>query len=256
MCLDLSIKQSLPALRYPRQKIWKAKELLARSWKPVVLTGAGISADSGVPTFRGPDDGLWHTMNWLRYSHSQARKLDPSGVFEAHERLRALVDACEPSAGHNAITELCRRKPETRVFTQNVDGLHARSGTSAYELHGSLNRFVCEKTCDAILIAPRGRNIAFAEAICICGNWMHHDTVLFGDNVRHGRELIACLKECDLILLIGTSGLVTDARSIARYMQENSVPVVEINPAVMTPSRLFATVYLRHRAEIILPDIV
>lgn len=233
-------------------KLDKARKILASSEHVMVLTGAGLSAASGIPTFRGKG-GLWKHRSLMKYAFAETFVTDPEGSHNAHETARQLIDGHEPNAGHYALRELAHSR-KVDVFTQNADGYHERAGQKAYEIHGTIHALLCP-TCGERRALPQGAPVE-SFACATCGSKTRHDVVWFGESVRHVDELNESLREADTVLLIGTSGLVTNTWDIARFSRGLGKSVIEVNPSLVTPATLWTTVSLRERAEIILPQLV
>jgi len=188
----------------------------------VVLTGAGISADSGIPTFRG-EGGLWRNFRAEDLATPEAFVRNPLLVWEWYEWRRSLVRDAQPNAAHLAIARLT----DALVVTQNVDGLHARAGTrNLIELHGNLFRARCvrEGTVQDALnrfdeLPPK----------CACGAFLRPDVVWFGEMLPEGAFERAAdgVKRADLVLVIGTSGVVYPAAGLVGMHRGLSI---EINP--------------------------
>lgn len=232
--------------------IQKARKLVAASRRPLILTGAGLSLASGIPTFRGSANALWKNPELLKYAFAETFATDPDGMWRAHEDMRALVDSHESNIGHRAIHAMGTGR-DVEIFTQNVDGYHARVGDRAKELHGTLHAMRC---CTCPYRVSNEVGIPAPHSCPQCGNWLRHDVVWFGEDVRFMAEFALAARSADLVLLIGTSGLVTDTALIAREARARNVPVIEINPALCTPATRWSTVSLRGPAERVLPDLV
>ncbi|HYS56446.1 MAG TPA: NAD-dependent deacylase [Thermoanaerobaculia bacterium] len=190
--------------------------------KIVVLTGAGVSADSGIPTFRG-QGGLWRNYRAEDLATPEAFARNPLLVWEWYEWRRSLVRDAEPNAAHRAIASL----GDALVVTQNVDGLHQRAGSqNVIELHGNLFRARCFRDG-----ARRDAVEAFAELPphCACGALLRPDVVWFGEMLPEGAFARAghAVHEADLLLVIGTSGVVFPAASLVSLHDGLSI---EINP--------------------------
>ena len=143
----------------------------------VFFTGAGLSVESGIPTYRG-SGGIWHEYNYEDYACQRAFDRDPEQVWEFHDKRRAAVAACEPNAGHRKIA----RVAGATIVTQNIDGLHQRAGSpDAIELHGSLWRV----RCDACRTRVENHDLPI-ERRCACGGWLRPDIVWFEDMLDHG----------------------------------------------------------------------
>jgi NAD-dependent deacetylase len=193
----------------------------------VFFTGAGLSAESGIPTYRGKG-GLWHAYNWEDYACQEAFERDPEKVWDFHDTRRAAVAACAPNAGHLAIAAVQREHPATAVVTQNIDGLHQLAGaTSVIELHGSLWRV----RCDAEGTVRADRSVPIAPRRCACGEYLRPDIVWFGDALDPAnlRGASAALEACDLLVSVGTSGVVYPAAELPRLAMKRGAVTVEVN---------------------------
>jgi NAD-dependent deacetylase len=190
--------------------------------KIVVFTGAGISADSGIPTFRG-NDGLWRQFRAEDLATPEAFARDPLLVWEWYEMRRNIIRAAAPNAAHLAIAGL----DDAIVVTQNVDGLHARAGSrDVVELHGNIFRVRCTTDDTASL-----REAAF-DALpprCRCGSLLRPDVVWFGEMLPEEAVERAsnAMMTADLLLVIGTSGVVYPAAGLVSLHRGLSI---EINP--------------------------
>ena len=188
----------------------------------VVFTGAGISADSGIPTFRGAD-GLWKNYRAEDLATPEAFRRDPALVWEWYEMRRAVIRAAAPNAAHEAIARLSG----ALVVTQNVDGLHARAGArDVVELHGNIFRVRCTE---------EGTTTARDEAFesmpprCACGALLRPDVVWFGEMLPEDAiaRATSAIMDADLLLIIGTSGVVYPAAGLVSLHRGLSI---EINP--------------------------
>ena len=194
-----------------------------------VLTGAGVSAESGVPTFREAQDGLWERYSPQELATPQAFLADPELVWRWYRWRRDLVAAAEPNAGHSALVRLAELVPRLTLITQNVDNLHQRAGsTGVIEFHGNLftDRCFVENTVadgDHTLDVPR----------CpACGANLRPGVVWFGETIpeRALNESFAAASDCDVFLSVGTSSEVYPAAGLADLARENRALVAEINP--------------------------
>jgi NAD-dependent deacetylase len=193
------------------------------------FTGAGLSAESGIPTYRGKG-GMWSEYDYEDYACQRAFDLDPEKVWDFHDKRRAAVARCEPNDGHRLIAEVQRERPSTSVVTQNIDGLHQRSGASGIvELHGSLWRV----RCDAEHIVRDDTSVPMSPRKCSCGAYWRPDIVWFEDSLDH-RTLARAhelLESCDLLVSVGTSGVVYPAADLPRIAMRSGggATTVEIN---------------------------
>jgi len=218
----------------------------------VFFTGAGMSAESGVPTYRGRG-GVWSRYRWEEYACQEAFDADPEKVLRFHELRRAAVLACRPHAGHVAIAELEKRHPRVTVVTQNIDGMHQRAGSwNVIELHGSLWRLRCHR--DGI---TEDVGETYKSTTCEkCGSWLRPDIIWFGDMLDQGvmSEAIAAIRCCDLFISIGTSGVVYPAAGFPHFAKENNARCIEINPEANEMSSLYDEAF-RDAAGNVLPGL-
>ena len=193
----------------------------------VFFTGAGLSSESGIPTYRGAG-GIWKEYNYEDYACQRAFDRDPEKVWDFHDKRRAAVAACEPNAGHALIAQTQRDKPATAIITQNIDGLHARAGgRDVMELHGSLWRV----RCDRERVIREDLSVPIAARKCTCGGYLRPDIVWFEDALdrRVLDRAVETLAKADLIISIGTSGVVYPAADLPRIAVEAGAVAVEIN---------------------------
>lgn len=219
----------------------------ARPSRVAVFTGAGISADSGVPTFRGPG-GLWREFKPEELATPEAFHRDPKLVWEWYEWRRGLIRDAKPNAAHEAVARLA----DAAVVTQNVDNLHAIAGSrDVIELHGNIFRVRCTREHRAHMryepfpeIPPR----------CGCGALLRPDVVWFGESLpQHSvQRAVAAMHWADLLLVIGTSGVVYPAAGFISYFRGLSI---EINPEASAVSSA-CTYAIAERAAVATPQIV
>jgi len=195
-----------------------------------VLTGAGISAESGVPTFRG-EEGLWKKFRPEELANFHAFIRNPDLVWEWYAYRRKLIHEVKPNAGHYALVELERRVKEFTLVTQNVDNLHRRAGSkSMVELHGNIERSYCID-CGAIVEELDIDSLTKAPRCVHCGGLVRPDVVWFGEMLP--REAFSraeqAARHCDLFLCIGTSAVVYPAASLPYTAFDQGAFVVEIN---------------------------
>jgi NAD-dependent deacetylase len=196
-----------------------------------VLTGAGISAESGIPTFRDALTGLWANFNPEDLATPEAFDRDPKFVWDWYEFRRELIRKAEPNPGHFALAALARRVPRFTLVTQNVDGLHQRAGSKGVlEYHGNILRDRC---CVEQVIADRSEDSRHGLPRCAaCGGLLRPDVVWFGEAIPRGPMLAAAdaAESCDVFLSIGTSSLVYPAASLAESALRAGATVIEVNP--------------------------
>lgn len=196
-----------------------------------VLTGAGISAESGVPTFRDAQTGLWAQFRPEDLATPEAFERDPQRVWEWYEWRRELVRKAEPNAGHRALAALAQRVPQLTLVTQNVDGLHQRAGsTGVIEYHGNILRDRCGAEGRIAERAPL--SITGLPECGRCGELLRPDVVWFGEAIPRAALLQAdvAASECDVFLSVGTAAAVYPAAGLAERARSAGATVIEINP--------------------------
>lgn len=269
------------------EKIAEAASLIRQAEFLAVLTGAGISAESGVPTFRGSPpptpnaDGstpgasqsapllmpLWGRFSPEQLATPEAFASNPRLVWDWYLWRRSLIAQCLPNPAHLVLARiekeiLSRDGRHFLLITQNIDGLHARGGSQRIlELHGNIWRVKCSR-CTALAGPVAGiwsRTLTFEESTpprCQCGGWLRPDVVWFGESLDPAilSEAFSAASSCDLMLVIGTSAVVQPAASLPFMTLEREGKVIEIN-AEKTPLTSFASLSLPGRAGEILPKI-
>lgn len=214
----------------------------------VFFTGAGMSAECGVPTYRG-EGGIWHKYNWEEYACQIAFDQDPEKVLEFHEIRRRTVGKCESHAGHEFISELQKLYKNIIIVTQNIDGMHQKAGSdNVIELHGSLWRLRCDN-CGIIIDDLSNQ---FKSKICDCGNYLRPDIVWFGDmlNMNTINSAISAIEKCDLFISTGTSGVVWPAAGFPQTAKDCGSYCVEINTEPTELSYLYDEVINCKASEI------
>jgi NAD-dependent deacetylase len=209
----------------------EAAEAVRRARHVCVLTGAGMSAESGIPTFRDALTGLWSRFRPEELATPEAFERDPKLVWEWYEWRRELVRQAQPNPGHTALAELARRVPRLTLVTQNVDGLHQRAGSrDAIEYHGNILRDRC--TREATVSARAARSTSGLPECAACGSPLRPDVVWFGEAIPSGPMLRAAdaASRCDIFLSIGTSALVYPAAGLAEAALGTGATLIEVNP--------------------------
>ena len=203
----------------------------------VFFTGAGMSAESGVPTYRGPG-GIWQEYNWEEYACQEAFEKDPQKVLKFHELRRKSVLDCTPHSGHYVIAGLESKHPRISVITQNIDGMHQRAGTERIiELHGSLWRLRCPVHGVFEDVGPTYKSYNCEE----CGSWLRPEITWFNDMLDQivMDQALTLISKCDLFISIGTSGVVWPAASYPQIAKGCGAFCVEINPEQSEMSVMF-----------------
>ncbi|HEY7586363.1 MAG TPA: NAD-dependent deacylase [Candidatus Deferrimicrobiaceae bacterium] len=194
-----------------------------------VLTGAGVSAESGVPTFRGPG-GLWRNRDPMSLATPEAFAADPKTVWEWYQWRRELIRKCSPNPGHRAIAMIEGRKAEFLLVTQNVDGLHRAAGSrKMVEFHGSIWNVRCvgcgreeEIRSEFAVLPPRCPD---------CGSLLRPGVVWFGEQIpREALDAsIAIVERCEVLVVAGTSSVVQPSASFAFQVARRGGTVIEVN---------------------------
>jgi len=201
---------------------------LKGSKKIVFVTGAGISQESGIPTFRGKD-GYWRKYDPMKLASIDAFYDDPKLVWEWYEDRRKNILDVKPNEGHFAISQMEEFK-DIVILTQNIDGLHQRSGsTNVLELHGSIIRIKCT-VCD--FIDNITENFESLPPKCKCGSMLRPDVVWFGEPLPQNiwQSAIKEASVCDVMVIVGTSLVVSPANTLPVYAKQNGAILIEVNP--------------------------
>ena len=219
---------------------------LRRAKSVAVLTGAGISAESGIPTFRGPG-GVWKTYRAEELATPQGFARDPKLVWEWYDWRRSVIAEAQPNAGHLALAEIEQRVPGFTLVTQNVDGLHDRAGSrNILKVHGDIWTVRCT-VCDRERrdLRPRMESL---PPFCSCGAMERPGIVWFGEGLPEDVwvEAVAATKSSDLFFVIGTSAVVHPAAGLVHLAKASGAKVVEIN---VDATPVSATVDISWRAS-------
>ncbi len=227
----------------------------SRFHRPVALTGAGVSAESGVPTFRSPG-GLWRHYRPEDLATPQAFARDPNLVWEWYDWRRGLIAGCEPNAAHAALAEMEARLPDFVLITQNVDGLHQLAGSRrVLELHGNIWRMRC--TRQGTTLTERRTPLPALPPRCPeCGAPLRPDVVWFGEALPADilESAFEAAAACDLMLVVGTSAVVQPAAGLPLLARDNGAVLVEVNPEPTLLSG-YADLSLRQPAAQALPEL-
>jgi len=213
----------------------------------VFFTGAGMSAESGIPTYRGKG-GFWSQYDYEEYACQEAFERQPENVLRFHELRRQAVLDCEPHEGHRVIAGM----PGAFVITQNIDGMHQRAGSKkVIELHGSLWRLRCEEC--GTLKEDFGRE--YKTLRCDCGCWLRPAITWFGDMLDEVvmQQALEILASCALFISIGTSGTVWPAAGFPELARQSGAYCIEINPEPSGATSYHQTI--RGKAGRVLPEL-
>jgi NAD-dependent deacetylase len=226
--------------------------------KITVLTGAGVSAASGVPTFRGTE-GLWKSYSPQELATPEAFSRDPKLVWEWYDWRRGLISKCSPNPAHEILALWSKRYPEFTLITQNVDGLHEKAGTkNVIRFHGSIWEVLCWNGCKS---SPRRwiyETVPIPEippSCPYCGGLIRPGVVWFGEGIDPlVMEASAAALNCDVFMAVGTSALVYPAAGLASEAHRRGACTVEIN-LEPTPASDTVDLAVQGPAEVILQHI-
>jgi len=221
--------------------------------KIVFVTGAGISQESGIPTFRGKD-GLWRNYDPMKLATIDAFYENPKLVWEWYNERRKNIFAAQPNLGHKAIAEL-EKYVKVVVLTQNIDGLHQKAGSSkVLELHGSIIKIKCS-VCD--FKDEMVTEFSEIPPLCKCGNILRPDVVWFGESLPQDvwQKAIILAGQCDLMVIAGTSLVVSPANTLPIYAKQNKAILIEVNPENTEMSSEMDLV-IRNTSAVTLPKFV
>lgn len=229
--------------------------LVAAQWV-VAFTGAGVSAESGVPTFRGTE-GIWQKFKPEELASMNAFRRNPALVWEWYAHRKSIIATIQPNAGHYALAGMERMFPQFSVITQNIDNLHRRAGsTTVYELHGNIERNYCI-SCGASY-GDKEVHLEQGVPLCAaCGGWVRPDVVWFGEFLpeEQWNASVRASGSADVFLSIGTSGVVYPAASLPILAKRRGAFLAEINPEP-TPLTDVADEFLQGPSGVILPALV
>ena len=225
-----------------------------------VLSGAGISAESGVPTFRDVETGLWAKVDPYEISSAQGWQRHPERVWAWYLWRHYMMEGVEPNNGHRAVAAW-QDHAEVHVVTQNVDNLHERAGSDrVYHLHGSLFEFRCDRCQDEY----QGELPVMPEPVetvtppqCGCGGLIRPNVVWFGEALPESawQKSVEAVSNADLVVVVGTSSIVYPAAGLPELALANGIPVIEVNPEP-TPLSKAATATVRESAASALPTLL
>jgi len=241
-----------------RRNITQVAQRLRSATRLTVLTGAGVSAASGVPTFRGKE-GLWRSYSPQDLATPGAFQRDPKLVWEWYNWRRELISKCRPNPAHEVLALWSMRYPAFTLITQNVDGLHEKAGTeNVIRFHGSIWEVSCWNHCKSS--PPRWTDMAvpishIPPPCPYCGGLIRPGVVWFGEDIdpdvlQKSQEAL----DCDIFMTVGTAAQVYPAAGLAERASRKGALTVEINPDA-TPVSGIVDVSIQGPAEIVLPEL-
>jgi NAD-dependent deacetylase len=242
----------MPAIQ-TQQISEELRERFLRARRVIVLTGAGISAESGVPTFRGGGNtAVWKGMPFDVISSATMVQRDLPAVWEWFDYRRTLLQSLRPNPAHHELARWQNRFPEFTLVTQNIDNLHQAAGSrDVIELHGNIWRARCVSCAASYKIRPDEKRLDNCPG---CGEWLRPDVVLFGEMLPTGAFEIAAMRaaDCELCFVIGTSAIVYPAASLPEIAKAAGAFVCEVNPE-RTPLSTLCDEVLTSKAGEVLP---
>jgi len=241
-----------------KPSIDKVAQKLQSATRVTILTGAGVSAASGVPTFRGRE-GLWKSYSPQELATPEAFHRDPKLVWEWYNWRRELISKCEPNPAHHVLALWSRRHPAFTLITQNVDGLHERAGTAnVIRYHGSIWEVLCWNRCKSSPPRWIDKTVPLSEippSCPYCGGLIRPGVVWFGESIdpdvlRQSAKAV----DCDIFMTIGTSSQVYPAAGLAEQAHMKGAFTLEINME-STPASVGVDLSIQGPAETILQEI-
>jgi len=243
---------------FPTTNLASAGEVLKTASRVVCLTGAGVSAESGIATFRDAQSGLWAKFDPEQLASQAGFAADGGLVWRWYmERLQA-VERAQPNPGHLALAHLAQRIANFTLVTQNVDDLHERAGHAhVLHLHGQLHRFRCNLCHDEHLLAVDERMGAEPPRCQCCGDRVRPDVVWFGEALptRIWDAAWRAAQQCQVMLVVGTSAVVYPASQLPLVAAQQGATVIDINPE-RTPISEIADFFLQGASGQILPQLL
>lgn len=230
-------------------------DALRKARSVVVLTGAGVSAESGVPTFRG-QEGLWRNYNPQELATPEAFNKDPTLVWEWYDWRRGLIAPLEPNPAHLAIAELEKRSPSFLLITQNIDGLHKKGGSKQMlELHGNIWNVRC--VAEGNVTENHDVPLQNIPPMCSCGAMLRPHIVWFGESLDPHilHQSLQAIEACDFLIVAGTSAVVQPSASFPIMARERGATVLEVNMEP-TPISSLVNASLFGKAGELLPQLV
>jgi len=230
--------------------------LLQRTLSLTALTGAGVSQESGLRTFRDAQTGLWSQYKPEELASPHAFARDPKLIWDWYAWRREAIKGVRPNPGHYALVEIENRIPEFTLITQNVDGLHRMAGNeNVLELHGNIQRVRCSEC--GMLADTWEDDLESVPQCKSCGGLLRPDVVWFGESLPRDQleAAVEVARECDVFFSIGTSAVVQPAASLAHAARNRGAVVVEINTE-QTPLTPKADFFLLGRSGEMLPELV
>lgn len=241
-----------------KQDIQQAAERLQAAQQIAVLTGAGVSKESGIPTFRDAMDGIWAKYDPAELATPEAFQRNPKLVWDWYTWRRSLVSQAQPNPAHVALAQLQRIKSATIIITQNVDDLHEQAGSEdVIHLHGNIARNRCSGDCGEEAPAIPADDDGTPPRCPSCGAYLRPDVVWFGESLPSDALFRAAklAEQCDVMLVVGTSGMVYPAAGLPASARKHGSHIIEVNPVASSISTI-AEIHLQAAAGEVLPQVI
>ncbi len=239
-------------------QLTRAAAVLAAARHIFGFTGAGVSAESGVPTFRDAQTGLWSKFSPEQLASQAGFAADPGFVWRWYAERLASIQTVRPNPGHLALARLQALTPAFTLATQNIDDLHERAGSrDVAHLHGTIARFHCNG-CGAAYAPTAGERSAGLPPICpLCGDYVRPSVVWFGELLpeEEFERAARAARACDVALIVGAGGLVYPAAHLPVLAKERGAAVIDINPD-QGPMAMLADIALQGPGGVLLPELV
>jgi NAD-dependent deacetylase len=235
-----------------KKRLDEAARILREARSVVVSTGAGMSKESGIPTFRDAPNALWEKFDPEKLASPQGFLEDPPLVWRWYEERRRMISRVQPNPGHVAIAALEDRFGRFLVVTQNIDDLHRKAGSrNIVEMHGNIFRYRCFDMGHPVDELPDGAEV---PPRCRCGSMIRPDVVWFGEILPQEalERAITAIETCDAMLVVGTSGIVYPVAGFPALARDAGAKIIEVNPE-KTPITPLCDVFLEGPAGEVLP---
>lgn len=235
-------------------RLVRAAAILAAARCITVLTGAGVSAESGVATFRDAQTGLWSRFDPQQLASQEGFAADPGLVWRWYTHRLAMVEAAQPNPGHWALARLELLVPQFLLVTQNVDDLHERAGNHrVIHLHGHIGRFHCNGCQTPYTLRPGDREAPLPPTCPHCTDYIRPSVVWFGEMLpeQEMQEAWRAAEQCDVLLVIGTSGVVYPAAQLPAIARRRGAHIIEINTERSALSDLASVLLLGPSGELL-----
>jgi len=243
------------------EEIEKAAQLIIESKYAIVLTGAGISTESGIPDFRSPGTGLWTKVDPYEFGTASTFDNNPSNFFDLARELAPTLFSARPNPGHKALAKLQKMGYIKVIITQNIDNLHQRAHAKmVLEVHGNMQEAYCNACGKRSAIWKLVEDFFQHQRVptCECGGILRPNVVMFGEQPHYIPESFQHAEKCDLCLVVGSSLMVMPINMVPQIALNHGAKVVFINHGAAANTHLDsqATLVIREKAGIALPKIL